>query len=40
MTSRSQKRKLKLNPRAIRALELLKILQNHQKGNKDFMKNS
>ena len=32
--------KLKLNSRAIRALGLPKILQNHQKRNKDFMKNS
>ena len=38
MTSRSQNRKLKLNSRVIRALELLKVLQNHQKINKDFMK--
>ena len=40
MTSRSQNRKLKLNSEAIRALGLLKVLQNHQKRNKDFMKNS
>ena len=40
MTSRSQDRKLKLNSRAIRALGLLKVLQDHQKRNKDFMKNS
>ena len=40
MTSRSQNRKLKLNSRAIRALGLLKVPQNHQKINKDFMKNS
>ena len=40
MTSRSQNRKLKLNSRVIRALGLLKVLQNHQKRNKDFMKNS
>ena len=40
MTSCSQNRKLKLNSRAIRALVLLKVLQNHQKRNKDFMKNS
>ena len=40
MISRSQNRKLKLNSRAIRALGLLKVLQNHQKRNKDFMKNS
>ena len=38
--SRSQNRKLKLNSRMIRALGLLKVLQNHQKRNKDFMKNS
>ena len=38
MTSRSQDRKLKLNSRAIRALGLLKVLQNYQKRNKDFMK--
>ena len=40
MTSRSQNRNLKLNSRVIRALGLLKILQNHQKISKDFMKNS
>ena len=40
MTSRFQNRKLKLNSRAIRALGLLKVLQSHQKRNKDFMKNS
>ena len=40
MTSRSQNRKLKLNSRAIRALGLLKVLQNHRKRNKDFMKDS
>ena len=34
------KSKLKLNSRAIRAFGLLKPLQNHQKRNKDFMKNS
>ena len=38
MTIRSQNRKLKLNSRAIRALGLLKVLQNYQKRNKDFMK--
>ena len=31
MTIRSQNRKLKLNSRAIKALGLLKVLQNHQK---------
>ena len=36
MTSRSRNRKLKLNSRAIRALGLLKVLQNHQK----FLKNT
>ena len=40
MTSGSEKPKLKLNLRAIRALGSLKILQNHQKRNEDFMKNS
>ena len=40
MTSRSQNRMLNLNSRVIRALGLLKVLQNHQKRNKDFMKNS
>ena len=40
MTSRSQKPRLKLNSRAIRALGLLKVLQNHHKRNKVFMKNS
>ena len=40
MTSRSQNRKLKLNSKAIRALGLLKVLQNHQKRSKDFMKNT
>ena len=34
MTSRSQNRKLKLNSNAIKALELLKVLQNHQKRKK------
>ena len=34
MTSHSQNLKLKLNSRAIRALRLLKVLQNHQKRNK------
>ena len=38
MTSRFQNRKL--NSRPIRALRLLKVLQNHQKRNKDFMKDS
>ena len=38
MTSLFQNRTL--NSRAIRALALLKVLQNHQKRNKDFMKNS
>ena len=40
ITSRFQNRKLKLNSRAIRALELLEILQNHQKIKQDFMKKS
>ena len=40
LTNRSQNRKLKLNSRAITALGLLNVLQNHQKRNKDFMKNS
>ena len=40
MTIRSQNRKLNLNLRAIKALGELKVLQNHQKRNKDFMKNS
>ena len=39
-TIRSQNRKLKLNSRAIKVLGLLKVLQNHQKRNKDFMKKS
>ena len=43
MTIRSHNRKLKLNSRAIRALGLLRVLQNHQKRNKDsyeiFFKN-
>ena len=39
MTIRSQNRKLKLNSKAIIALGLLKLLQNHQKRNKDSMKN-
>ena len=34
------KSEVKLNSRAIRALGLLKVLQNHQKRNKYFMKNS
>ena len=38
MTSRSQKPKLKLNSRATRALELLKVLQNHQKRNRLFLR--
>ena len=38
MTIRSQNRKLKLNSRVIKTLGLLKILQNHQKRNKYFMK--
>ena len=40
MTIRSQNGKLKLNSRAIKALGLLKVLQNHQKRNKNFMKHS
>ena len=40
MTIRSQNLKLKLNSEAIKALGLLKVLQDHQKRNKDFMKNS
>ena len=46
MTTRSQnvikkkKKKVKVKSKAIRALGLLKVLQNHQKRNKDFMKNS
>ena len=43
MAIRSQNRKLKLNSKAIRAFGLLKVLQNHQKRNKDhyekFLKN-
>ena len=40
MTSCYQNPKLKLNSRTFRALGLLNVLQNHQKRNKDFMKNS
>ena len=32
------KSEVKVNSRAIRALRLLKVLQNYQKRNKDFMK--
>ena len=39
-TSSCQNQKLKLNSRAIRALGILKVLQNHQKRNKGFMDNS
>ena len=39
MRSRSQKPKLKSNTRAIKALGLLKVLQNHQKRSKYFLKN-
>ena len=38
MKIRFQNRKLKLNSRAIKVLG--KVLQNHQRRNKDFMKNS
>ena len=37
---RPKNQKLKLNSRVIRALGLLKVLQNYQKRNLDFMKNS
>ena len=40
MTIRSQNQKLKVNSKAIGALGLLKVLQNYQKSNKDFTKNS
>ena len=40
MINRFQKLKLQLNSKTIRALGLLKVLQNHQKRNKSLMKNS
>ena len=39
MTIRSQNRKFKLNPNAIRALGLLKVLENCQKRNNDPTEN-